>query len=162
VTESEVAYLAGLLDGEGTFSIQVNIRQYKSRQSVHLCPRITICIKYGAEVLDWVVKTFGGKVYERGDGVTQWYLGKVAEMRTLTELVVPHLRIKKAIAERFLEALRLFPEKRGNRRCGERSWTEETTNRIAYIALTLNPPTARKSSKTLAYLVELKAVYDET
>jgi hypothetical protein len=165
----KIAYLAGLFDGEGTCSIQVNIRETNERKdgtkngvkSVHFNPRMSMSLKYGKEVLQEFVEIFGGTIYEYPEtGDYRWFLGKKVEEEKAIKTLLPYLRIKKRIAERFIEALETFPTTRGNRYNGERSWTEEMVNKVAYIALTLNPESARKSPKSIQYLEELKQMYE--
>jgi len=154
-------YLAGLFDGEGTFSIQVDMRRSSSgKDSVRFNPRMSMTIKYGKEVLLEYVEAFGGTIYEYPDqGEYRWNLGTRKELLVAANQLLPHLRIKQKIAKRFIEALEIFPEKRASHRLGERSWTEEMVNKVAYIALTLNPDSARKSPKTIEYLKELEKIY---
>ncbi|GMV18007.1 MAG: hypothetical protein AMXMBFR56_62310 [Polyangiaceae bacterium] len=77
-------------------------------------------------------------------------------MRVAKEMQ-PHLEIKKDICARFIEALSLYPPRGGvNLRAGQRTWSPDLAVRVAEIALTLNPPRARKSNKTLEYLTTFK------
>ena len=161
MNEAIFYYLAGIFDGEGTFSIQVNIRARKGIKSVHLNPRMTMSLKDGGkEVMELLVNTFGGNYYDykgREDGMMRWALNKRLEIIKATNLLLPHLIVKKKIAQRFLEALEMFPENRQAHRLGMRSWTKETVMKVANIAFTLNP--YRKSKKTLDYLKELEKIY---
>jgi hypothetical protein len=158
--EHQVVYLAGLFDGEGTFSIQVNVRITSSgRKSVHFNPRMTMTLSYGTEVLDELVAVFGGEVYPYKDGARRWSLGQREAMQAATAKLLPHLRIKRRVAERFLEALAIFPTSRKAHFKGERSWTLEMVVKVARIALALNP--TKKSPKTAEYLKVLEASYEE-
>ena len=160
----DISYLAGLFDGEGTFSIQVDMRKSSlGRENVRFNPRMSMTIKYGKEVLLEYVEAFGGTIYEYPDqGEYRWNLGTRKELLIAANQLLPYLRIKQKIAKRFIEALEIFPDAtlRGNKHLkGERSWTEEMVNKVAYIALTLNPDSARKSPKSVAYLKELEQIY---
>lgn len=163
-----VIYLAGLFDGEGSFSIQVDTRRTKPRKNgvqtetvhIHCNPRMSMTIKYGKEVLQELIEEFGGTVYDYPEqGEHRWFLGKREEQLVAAKALLPYLRIKKHICERYIEALEMFPTDRKDRYNGERSWTPELTNKVAYIALTLNPGSSRKSPKTIEYLEELKKIY---
>lgn len=157
MSQDRIIYLAGLMDGEGTFSIQVNRRFYKGTPSVHFTPRMTMTLKYGTETLNMLVEEFGGKIYDYPEE-KKWSLGTVQSLKEATIKLLPYLTIKKRIAERFLEALEVFPNHRtGNSFKGERSWTEEMSRKVGEIALTLNP--YKKSPKTLEYLKELDIIY---
>jgi hypothetical protein len=151
---THLAYLAGLIDGEGSFSLQVDIRSYKGVSSVRFNPRISMTLYYGTEVLDELAGSFGGKVYSYKNGQKRWIVSRKEDLIIATMQLLPYLRIKKQIATRFLEGLKLFPQSRKAHVNGERSWSQETTLKVAEIALTLNP--YRKSSKTLEYLDTIK------
>ena len=156
--ETRFAYFAGLFDGEGTFSIQVNRREYKGRPSAHFNPRMSMSLKYGTEVLDELAKEFGGAVYDYPNE-RKWCVSRLPLLKAATKKLMPYLKIKKRIAERFSEALDIFPDtKRDGRHLrGERSWGEVAVLRVAQIALTLNP--YKKSPKTLRFLKRLQAAY---
>lgn len=154
--EERLAYFAGLFDGEGSFSIQVNWRMYSGRRSAHFNPRMTMSLKYGVEVLDELVMEFGGAVYKYPDE-RKWCVSQRTLLKAAAEKLLPYLRIKRKIGERFIEALTYFPESRKAHRNGERSWSEGAVLKVAEIALTLNP--YKKSPKTLKYLNELRAIY---
>jgi LAGLIDADG endonuclease len=157
--DQQVIYLAGLVDGEGTFSIQINVRvSKKGKQSVHFNPRITMTLSYGVEVLDELVQVFGGNTYPYKDGARRWSLGGREAMIAAATRLLPYLRIKRRIAEQFIEALEIFPVSRKAHSRGERSWTLDMSLRVAKIALALNP--YKKSPKTIDYLKVLEASYE--
>lgn len=160
--ELMTVYAAGLFDGEGSFSIQVNIRQTKRGVSnVHFIPKISMTLRYGAEVLDELVELFGGNIYDYKDGSRRWSMGRREEMMAAAEKLRPYLKIKANICDQFLEALSLFPESSlgVNRWAGERSWSEEATLRVAEIALTMNPQSSRKTEKKIDYLDNIRSMY---
>lgn len=150
-------YLAGLFDGEGSFSIQVSLRQYGGRCSAYFNPSMSVNLYYGQEVLQAFVDAFGGKVYPyRREGVARgarWHLGRVSDVLVAARALEPLLNIKQKIARNFIHALTLFPPAKGvNKLKRERAWTPEIAVDVARIALELNPPRSRKSDKTLEYL----------
>lgn len=158
-----LAYLAGLFDGEGSFSIQVDMREYNKtkRKNVRFNPRMCMTIKYGSEVLDELVEEFGGTVYYYKNGQNRWNLGSREALIVAAERIYPYLRIKKDICARFLEALYVFPKaKSGASFGGVRAWNKEMVVKVAKIALSLNPPTSRKTSKTGEYVKELVEMYE--
>jgi hypothetical protein len=153
-----IEYIAGLFDGEGTFSIQLQLDvSKKGVQTVHFTPRMTMTLHYGTEVLDELVGVLGGTIYPYKNGARRWSLGRRDEVTAAAKLLLPHLRIKQRIAEQFLEALAIFPTERADFRRGKRAWTLEMTLRVARIALTLNP--YKKSPKGIEYLKVLEAAY---
>lgn len=118
-----VAYLAGLMDGEGSFSIQ--IQKPHGRPN----PRLTMTLKYGAAVLQELVEEFGGKVYFAKDGMARWSLGGRDAVLSASKDLLPYLRIKRGAAERFIEALEGCPQHR---------WTPSDIERIGLLAAGIN------------------------
>ena len=153
-THPLIPYLAGLFDGEGSFSIQVGLRESRGRRpAAHFNPSMSVNLYYGTEVLDLFVEHLGGTIYPYAKGGRRWHLGRRVDVTAAAELLLPHLIVKRQIAERFLEALSLFPSMEGRQRKGyERVWTPELSVRVAEMALTLNPARARRSNKTAEYL----------
>ena len=150
--QTNLAYLAGLFDGEGTFSIQVKLRSAKGRKSVHFNPRMTMTLKYGTHELTELQSVFGGQVYQYKNGCARWNLSKREALISATAALLPFLRIKKHIGVRFLEALGIFPASRKDHLKGQRSWTPEMVQKVAHIALTLNPYRKSKQEPEWAYL----------
>lgn len=149
-----LAYLAGLFDGEGSFSIQVGLRQWKNNKpSLWFNPAMSLNLHYGGEILNLYRDKFGGSIYPHTKRGARWGLNGLARVVTAASTLEPYLNIKKTIAQRFLEALAMFP-KRGiaDQKIGERVWTAQSAIAVAEIALSLNPPRSRKSNKGAEYL----------
>jgi hypothetical protein len=165
-----IEYLAGLFDGEGSFCFQVVIRDTiprkdgtkKGTRSVIITPRVTMKLYKGWEkVFPLYQEFFEGKIYETKKGREwQWSIQDRKRCLKMAIAIQPYLKIKQDICSRFIEAIEMFPPLTANKRLGDRDWTPELTNKVAYIALTLNPETARKSPKTLEYLEELQKIYE--
>lgn len=151
-------YLAGLFDGEGSFSIQVGMRHYlPDRPSVYFNPSMSMHLHYGAAALEALRERFGGAIYVHGKGGMRWNLGRRALVVEAAQALRPHLIIKADIADRFLEALALFPVRDGAAQSkGERTWTPDIAVQVAEIALNLNPPRSRKTNKTVEYVQILR------
>jgi hypothetical protein len=154
----DIAYFAGLFDGEGSFSIQVRPRSGGSRPHLHFNPRMTMTLKYGTEVLDELCEVFGGKVYNDKHGMKKWCLAGRVRLILATKSLLPYLRIKRRIGERFLEALELVPVRVGRPKLGEHLWTKEVAARAINIALTLNP--RPKSPTTITDMSQLLSVLE--
>lgn len=155
------AYFAGLFDGEGSFSIQVQIRTYKGVENAQFNPRMTMTLKYGHECLYELQRRFGGQVYEYDDGNARWNLSRREPLIAAAEALRPHLVIKGQICDAFLRAMECFPKTRAgvNQYGGERVWAQEDVLFVARTALMLNP--YRKSPKTRAIVDRLEAIYAE-
>lgn len=154
-------YLAGLFDGEGSFSIQVGLRRYRTAPSIWLNPSMSVNLYYGAEVLQEFVATFGGTIYPYAKGGQRWHLGRRADVLAAAQTLQPLLIVKRDIAGRFIEALSMWPTT-DQGRVGERIWTTEAALAVAEIALALNPPRSRKTNKTAEYVHELRAALERS
>lgn len=131
--KERLAYLAGLFDGEGSFTINVNTK-FQGKLRLIFSPRMSVSLRYGGKVLKQFKQEFGGSVYRvRSSGklFTMWHLGKREQLVAATKALLPFLHIKKEIAERFLEALDLFPGHRAKNWQGKRSWTLENAKQVA-------------------------------
>ena len=123
---------------------------------------MSLNLYYGQEVLQRFVDVFGGQIYpyQRGGERrgARWHLGRREPLLAAVAALSPHLEIKRAIADRFREALLLMPESGHgpDRRAGGRVWADEQVLAVAEIALTLNPARARKSNKTMEYIEVLR------
>lgn len=158
----DIQYLAGLFDGEGSFSIQVGLRTYKGGRSAWFNPSMSMHLYYGSSVLEHFVERFGGSIYTHAKGGSRWNLGQRVAVLAAARSLEPHLEIKRHIAQRFIAAVELFPSGKGaDRRAGERVWTPELSAQVAEIALTLNPPRSRKSNKTAECLAEMRKSLDK-
>jgi hypothetical protein len=154
---SELLYLAGLFDGEGSFNIQVTIREHKGVERVAFNPRLTMSLHYGYEPLYLLQRHFGGNVYKYSDGAQRWNISRRRNVIYAAEALQPYLIIKATICQRYLEALSFFPP---IRHCwqGKRSWTNDMVLKVADIALTLNPLCPSKTEHNLAYLERIRAM----
>ena len=165
-----LSYYAGLIDGEGSFSIQIQCRKYVKRGKENVksgkecdlivfSPRITMTLYYGNEVLKEMVKDFGGSVYkEKNRPATRWSLGTQDRCIAVTEALLPYLRIKKDIALRFLKAVKLI-------KANYRNYTPFMIKEVGHMALNLNEYKKVKYpkhlKKMLAVVAKRKAVTEK-
>lgn len=98
-SESDTAYIAGIIDGEGC----IGIYHYKSRSSIHPVISVTNTSK---ALIDWICLMLGlpsGKyVAHCQAGCRQWYTTKTGPMQQTYEVatrVLPYLRVKRKQAE---------------------------------------------------------------
>lgn len=131
-------------------------------------PAMSVNLCYGTAVLEHFVDAFGGHLYPyqragRPQGA-RWHLGTREAVLAAAQALEPHLEIKREIAGRFIEAIRLFPTSSVgvNRKLGQRAWTIERSIAVAEIALTLNPARSRKTNKTAEYLEILRSGLQES
>ena len=96
LSEVEFAYLAGLIDGEATITVE---RPGKDKQGHWKAPRVRIIVAMTNEaIIKWLKETLGGALYvkpptERHKASFQWTLnGRLAVQ--LLEKLLPYLRVK--------------------------------------------------------------------
>lgn len=158
--KTNLSYWAGLFDGEGSFSIRVQMRTVKGRRSIHFVPRVALTLKYGTWVLDDLQASFGGYIYNYKDGVKRWMISKRSDCIRAANLLLPHLKIKQEIGQRFLDALSLYPNAKGHGgKLDKRNWSLQNALSVACIGMNLNPHKAKPKTHQDRIFRELKEVY---
>jgi len=124
--ETEKAYLAGLLDGEGTICVS------KHKSSI-IRPTIAIYNTH-FETMEWVAKCFEHENQKRSidkrrdDRHTKnnyhIYFRSFPEIRRIIELLLPYLKIKKEQAELMLEFIDYVKNRESYH------YTEENKNKL--------------------------------
>lgn len=66
--DSKLAYLAGIVDGEGCFSALVN---KNGRGEPHRVADLTV-VQKDRRLLDWIKQFYGGNVSKMGNRLFQW------------------------------------------------------------------------------------------
>lgn len=89
---SDLAYLAGFIDGEGCFSTHDNGRGYLA-----LDLRV---VNTNLQVLEWIKKTFGGSIQNKPPQNPNWkraYFWMLTQkgLRVLIPQLLPHLKVKR-------------------------------------------------------------------
>jgi hypothetical protein len=124
-TIAQIAYLAGILDGEGTISIcDKRIMKRKSkgirktnkvyRARVNFSTNVTVC-NTDPVIIDWLVANFGGSVSYSKRQKTNWkqkitWIMPTAQISIILEKVLPYLVLKKEQAKLMIEARKTFDE----------------------------------------------------
>lgn len=109
----QIAYLAGIIDGEGTFYIGQEAKNCKSFNS-----RIVV-VNTSKSLIDWIHFTFGGMVYSRTNTknpnwkVKYEWVCKKSEILLLCDMILPYLVCKKKQAEIMIEFRKTFNVPRG-------------------------------------------------
>lgn len=108
-TQSQISYLAGIIDGEGTFYIGYSCKKWGSRMYV---------VNTDKRLIDWLKNTFGGLVYTRNSLKNpawktkyEWILEK-AKIPPICEVILPYLICKKEQAELMIKFRKTFEVKR--------------------------------------------------
>ena len=113
------AYLAGLIDGEGSLEIQrIKGDQYKNGISYQA--RIRICMT-NKEIIKWLYESFGGYFCERViedknfKNSYEWTLRNNRLVKPFINKTYPYLRVKKKHAEIIKRFLKTFNKNSYNR-----------------------------------------------
>jgi hypothetical protein len=110
ITQLEWAYLAGILDGEGTISIFTSRNSTKGRKYPCYCPRVSIS-NCDERIMIWLEKTIGGRARpvkrKRETNSRKWrqsYIWELSRKQAVPILknILPYLIIKRAQAALFL------------------------------------------------------------
>jgi len=113
----ELAYMAGIIDGEGTIYLQRQIRN----SYLSWYPRLQVC-NTNAPVMKWIHSRFGGHLYGKDRSKHnknwkyqyQWYTNRKI-MDNLLPKILPYLIIKKEHAQLILEFRKTFKKHYGTR-----------------------------------------------
>lgn len=109
MSKTTAAYIAGLLDGEGCFSIHV-----------HKNGRLRGCLMVGnadKEIIQWLRDSFGGAFAEINPSQPnrkksyQWTLWKHSTIKEFLLRIIPYLRVKKRQAEILYQFFKTFDER---------------------------------------------------
>ena len=95
MTDIERAYLAGFFDGEGCCMISPN------------CTVKIIVTQKDREVLEWLIREYGGKVYTNGAKYPRWSLFKRDTILRFLKDLRPYLRQKTVEVDYGIEMLEL-------------------------------------------------------
>lgn len=143
VSESELAYFAGVLDGEGTFAVYNSGGHYHS----------VVCFgSTSEELITWALSRFGGFSYDspqtgNREDSKQWKLQSRTAISCLLPSIIPFLVVKHLHAQLLLKFCSQFENCSGGRRLTQ----EETELRNAYCTLfsSLNAVGTGSSDKKL-------------
>ncbi len=132
--QSKFAYLAGFIDGEGSFSItktySKQIKPYskkvkkEDKVSVkYVCYKLDVSVtNTNKEVMDWIAFTFGGKVYSGGNTNRNpkykprhtWHVSNREACKVLITSILPYLIVKKEQAKTALGFIDTYRTSIGN------------------------------------------------
>ena len=106
-TEVQKAYLAGFLDGDGSIILQI-VNQPRRRYGFALRVSVVYFQKKSRRWhMLWLQRHCGGEgsLRQRGDGIVEYALRSKASVKTLSQHLLPHLRMKKRLARLALQIL---------------------------------------------------------
>ncbi len=110
MTEKELAYIAGFLDGDGCIMLQLVYRHdyvlgYQIRASIVFYQK-----QINSGFLYWLKKKLkAGYIRNRNDGMSEYTIVGVSPVTRVLKLLFPYLRLKKEAAKIALGVLKKMP-----------------------------------------------------
>ena len=113
VKDTNLAYIAGFLDGDGSVMVQVKKTKFNPKGWRLM---FTICFYQDsnhAQPLSWIRKILGiGYLSYRNDGITELRINGYAQTERILKDLLPYLRFKKKQITIILKILRLVHNKK--------------------------------------------------
>lgn len=114
-SKTDLAYIAGFLDGDGSLMLQVKNRK-DGKSKIRFMP--TICFYQDSrhdDPLSWIRNVLGiGYVSKRNDGMTELRINGYKQIKNILESLSPYIRFKKIQASLLLEAVKMLSDRRFN------------------------------------------------
>ena len=111
VKETDRAYIAGFLDGDGSLMLQLK-RRSDSKRAIRFMA--TICFYQDTrheKTLSWIKEVLGiGYISRRKDGMTELRINGYEQIRNILKSLSPHIRFKKLQASMLLKACEILSE----------------------------------------------------
>ena len=110
---TDLAYIAGFLDGDGSLMLQVKKRSDTKRGWRFM---VTICLYQDSrheKPLYWMRKCFGiGYISKRNDGITELRVNGYRHCSAILQALQPYIKFKKLQADALLRAMNILEGKR--------------------------------------------------
>ncbi len=114
MTRDQIVYLAGIMDGEGTFHIG-----HHNKNSRSLTSRLYV-VNTDVRLINWLHENFGGLIYTRTSIKNphwkkkfEWVVN-VSQIIPITEAILPFLIVKKEQAELMIKFRKTFDQSKPN------------------------------------------------
>lgn len=147
-SKTNLAYIAGFLDGDGSLMMQIKKRTDGIKKFRFM---LTICLYQDSrhdKPLWWIKKQFGiGYISKRKDHITELRINGFKQVRTILEELLPYIRFKRKQAIEIIKAARILE----NRKVSVRN-----TKKLVDCIITIqknNYATKSKRSKSELYSV---------
>ena len=111
-SNTDLAYIAGFLDGDGSLMLQLKKRSDGKKKLRFMA---TICLyqdRRHEETLFWMQKFLNiGYVSRRSDGISELRINGFDQVRDILSQLLPFIRFKKIQAKALLKAVNLLSKK---------------------------------------------------
>lgn len=165
-------WLAGFVDGEGCFSIQINLREQRGRHSLTCTPKCSVAQHYARRaVLETIKERMGyGSVYAypKRPGA-QYSTTNREDSFKFASTILPYLTVKDAAAKELLRACALLencPREGVNMYGGERVLDINIATEVVEIAASMNESLNhgdRMNGKSRDEMMDMiRVAYDQT
>ena len=112
-SDTNLAYISGFLDGDGSLMLQLKKRKDSSRKWRFMC---TICFYQDSrhkKPLSWIKQTLGvGYLSDRNDGMTELRINGFKQIRLILERLIPFIKFKEVQAKALYKACTLLEQSR--------------------------------------------------
>ncbi len=129
IKDTEKAYLAGLIDGEGYIGLTKTKIKYKANPKFNIAIRNHLLIaSTNNQVINWLIIKFGGKtqsaiINQRSKPIIKWWINRQDLQLELLKEVFPYLIIKKEQARLMIEWLEMRLIHRKNKYYTDEDWS---------------------------------------
>jgi len=112
VSNEELAYIAGFLDGDGCVMAQLVRRKdyiygYQIRTSIVFYQKLR-----NQEILQWLKSRLEiGYIRHRNDGMAEYTIVGLREVRDILKTLLPYLRLKRKLAEQIISIVKAHPKR---------------------------------------------------
>ena len=112
VSNEELAYIAGFLDGDGCVMAQLVRRKdyiygYQIRTSIVFYQK-----SRNQRILHWLKSRLEmGYIRHRNDEMTEYTIVGLREVEIVLTILLPYLRLKKELAEEVIELIKAIPKR---------------------------------------------------
>jgi len=112
MSSEELAYIAGFLDGDGCVRAQLVRRKdyiygYQIRTSIVFYQK-----SRNQEILRWLKSRLQiGYIRHRNDGMTEYIIVGLREVKDILRLLLPYLRLKRKLAGQVIKLIEAYPKR---------------------------------------------------
>jgi hypothetical protein len=111
-SKTDLAYIAGFLDGDGSLMMQIKTRSDNGKFRFML----TVCMYQDTrheKTLLWIRKKFGiGYISRRNDNITELRINGYAQVEKILKSLNPYIKFKKIQARTILKSAKILQKKK--------------------------------------------------